>query len=129
MRDETISTCRGAIISGICTLDLSKSRANDAALDILRACKLTGNFHANLEIVIRDIGAFDKVTHQIEPNPKLPYWPDCRHVVFKPNENTPADMFGEIIKSLEAQIGFEAPWRVKPLHGLVSKQRDVHSLV
>src|SRR5262245_4588648 len=28
-----------------CALDLSKSRANDAVLDILKAYKLTGNFH------------------------------------------------------------------------------------
>jgi hypothetical protein len=93
-----------------CALDLSKSRANDTVLDILKAYKLTGNFHVNLEIVLKDIGAFDKVTYQIEHNPKLPYSPDCRHVVFKPNENIHADMFGEIIKSIEARIGFEAPW-------------------
>ena len=109
-----------------CALDLSKSRANDAVLDILGAYKLTGNFHADLEIVLRDIGAFDQVTYQIEPNPKRSYLPDCRHVVFKPNENVPNDVFGEIIKSIEARIGFEAPWWVKPLRWLISKRRDVH---
>src|SRR5260370_16473918 len=54
-----------------CALDLSKSRANDAVLDILRAYKLTGNFHVNLEIALKDIGVFDKLTHQIERNPQL----------------------------------------------------------
>jgi hypothetical protein len=92
-----------------CALDLSKSRAHDAVLDILRAYKLTGNFHVNLEIVLKDIGVFDKVTYQIERNPKLSYSQDCRHVVFKPHENVPNDMFGEIIKSIKARIGFDAP--------------------
>jgi hypothetical protein len=93
-----------------CALDLSRSRANDAVLDILSAYKLTGNFHVNLAIVLKDIGVFDKVTYQIKGNPKLSYYRDCRHVVFKPNENVPNDMFGEIIKSIKARIGFDAPW-------------------
>jgi hypothetical protein len=96
-----------------CALDLSKSRAHDAALDILRAYKLTGNFHVNLEIVLKGIGVFDKVTYQIERNPKLSYCQDCRHVLFKPNENVPNDMFGEIIKSIKARIAFDAPWWVR----------------
>src|SRR5258707_3438442 len=96
-----------------CALDLSKSRAHDGVLDILRAYKLTGNFHVNLEIVLKDIGVFDKVTYQIERNPKLSYSQDCRHVVFKPNGNAPNDMFGEIIKSIKARIGFESPWWVR----------------
>jgi hypothetical protein len=49
------------------TLDLSETRAYDAALDILAAHKLTGNFRVNLEIVLKDIGAFDKVTYEIKP--------------------------------------------------------------
>jgi len=96
-----------------CALDLSRSRAHDAVLDILKAYKLTGNFHVNLEIVLKDIGVFDKVTYQIERNPKLSYSQDCRHVVFKPNGNAPNDMFGEIIKSIKARIGFESPWWVR----------------
>ena len=102
---------RSALLS--CALDLSKSRTHEAVLDILRAYKLTGNFHVNLEIVLKDIGVFDKVTYQIERNPKLSYSPDCRHVVFEPNENVPNDMFGEIIKSIKARIGFDAPWWVR----------------
>jgi hypothetical protein len=116
-----LSVARSSWLS--CALDLSKSRANDAALDILGAYKLTGNFHVNLEIVLKDIGAFDKVTYQIEPTPRLPYSPNCRHVVFRPNENIPHDMFGEIIKSIEVRIGFDAPWWVVSLRRLISKQR------
>jgi hypothetical protein len=98
-----------------CTLDLSKSRTHDAALDILGAYKLTGNFHVNLEIVLKNLGVFDKVTFQIEPNPRLSYDPDCRHVVFRPNENVHMDMFGEIITSIKGRIGFDAamPWWVR----------------
>jgi hypothetical protein len=95
-----------------CTLDLSQSRAHDAALDILRAHKLTGNFHINLEIVLKDIGVLDKVTYQIESNSKPCYRRDCRHVVFKPNENVSSAVFGEIIEAIRARIGFDAPWWV-----------------
>src|SRR5215475_15658540 len=69
-----------------CALDLSKSRAHDAVLDILRAHKLTGNFHVNLEIVLKDIGVFEKITYMIESATKLRYIRHCRHVVFKPHE-------------------------------------------
>jgi hypothetical protein len=109
-RSEHLAT-RSASLS--CALDLSKSRAHEAVLDILRAYKLTGNFHVNLEIVLKDIGVFDKVTYQIERNPNLSYSRDCRHVVFKPKGNVPRDMLGEIIKSIKTRIGFEAPWWVR----------------
>jgi hypothetical protein len=97
-----------------CTLDLSKSRAYDAALEILRAYKLTGNFHVNLEIVLKDLRAFKKVTFEIEPATKLPYHPDCRHVVFRPNANVSTEQFSEIIRSITERIGFDAalPWWV-----------------
>jgi hypothetical protein len=104
-----------------CGLDLSKSRAHDAVLGILRAYKLTGNFHVNLEIVLKDIGVFDKVTYQIERNPKLSSFQDCRHVVFKPNGNVPSDMFGEIIKSIKARIGFDASWWVRLIRAFYDK--------
>jgi hypothetical protein len=102
---------RSALLS--CALDLSKSRTHEAVLDILRAYKLTGNFHVNLEIVLKDIGVFDKVTYQIERNPKLSCSLDCRHVVFESNGNVPNEMFGDIIKSIKARIGFDAPWWVR----------------
>ena len=96
------------------TLDLSKSRAYDCALDILGVYKLTGNFHVNLEIVLEDLGAFDKVTFEIVPNSHLPYHPDCRRVVFRPNENVHMDRFRAIMRSISDRIGFDAapPWWV-----------------
>jgi hypothetical protein len=106
-----------------CALDLSQSRAHDAALDILRVYKLTGNFHVNLEIVLKDIGVFDKVTYQIESNPTLSYRRDCRHVVFKLNRNVPGDMFGEIIRSIKARIGFDQPWWLRLSRQFISEQR------
>jgi hypothetical protein len=108
-----LATTRSSSLSR--TLDLSKSRAHDVVLDILSAYKLTGNFHLNLEIVLKDIGVFDKVTYQIKRNPKLSYASDCRHVVFKPNENVPDDMFDEIIKSIKARIGFRVAWWMRLL--------------
>src|SRR5712671_7045023 len=78
MGRSELSATRSSSLS--CALDLSKSRAHDAVIQILRAYKLTGNFHVNLEIVLKDIGVFDKVTYQIERNPKLSYSQDCRHV-------------------------------------------------
>jgi hypothetical protein len=97
--------------------------AHDAALDILRAYKLTGNFRVNLEIVLEDIGVFDKVTYRIESTRKLSYLRDCRQVVFEPNENIPSDMFGEIIKSIKARIGVDAPWWVRLFPWHHSEQR------
>ncbi len=96
-----------------CALDLSKSRTYDAALDILGAYKLTGNFHTNLEIVLESIGAFDEVTYELEPKAKLLLHPDFRRVVFRSNAEVRADRFSEIIRSLQARIGFDAalPWR------------------
>lgn len=76
---------------------------------------MTGNFHVNLEIVLKSLGAFDKVTFEVEPKAKLPYHPDCRHVLFRPSTNLPLDRFGEIIRSIEARIGFDVapPWWVE----------------
>jgi len=94
------------------TLDLSKSRTYDAALDILRAYKLTGNFHINLEIVLEGLGVLDEVTFEVEPVAKLPYHPDCRHVAFRPNGNISGERFTEIICSIRTRLGFDAarPW-------------------
>ena len=99
--------------SSSCALDLSKSRTYDAALDILGAYKLTGNFHTNLEIVLKNIGAVDQVTFEPEPKAKLLHHPDCRRVVFRSNPEVRADRFSEIIRSLQARIGSDAalPWR------------------
>ena len=94
------------------TLDLSQSRAYDAALEILGAYKLTGNFPVELQIVLNDLGVLDKVTYEIEP--KFPL-SDSRHVVFRPNDNVHMDRFSEIMRSIESRIGFHAtlPWWVR----------------
>jgi hypothetical protein len=88
-----------------CTLDLSKSRACDATLEILRAYKLTGDFHVNLEIVLKSLGVFDKVTFKVEPTAALPYHPDCRHVVFRPNADLPIIAFNGIIRAGDRHAG------------------------
>jgi hypothetical protein len=97
------------------TLDLSELRAQDSVLEILGAYKLTGNFDINLEIVLKDLGAFDKVTYEIEPESPLPFHTDYRHVAFWPNENVHMDRFNEIMRSIRGQIGFDAtlPWWVR----------------
>jgi hypothetical protein len=93
-------------------LDLSESRAYDSALDIIGAYKLTGNFHADLQIVLKDLGVLDKLTYEIEPKAPLS---DCRHVVFRPNDNVHIDRFSEIIRSIKSRIGYGAtrPWWVR----------------
>jgi hypothetical protein len=100
------------------TLDLSASRAYDSALEILGAYKLTANFHLNLEIVLKDIDAFDRVTFEIEPRSQLPYSPDCRHVLFRPNANVHMDQFSEIIRSIKGRVGFDGtrPWWTRLFH-------------
>jgi hypothetical protein len=82
------------------------------ALDILSAYKLTGNFHINLEIVLKDLGAFDKVAYKIESETLLPFRLDRRQVAFWPNKNVPMERFDEIMRSLTGRIGFDAtpPW-------------------
>jgi hypothetical protein len=99
-------------------LDLSKSRTCDAALEIRGAYKLTGSFRVNLETVLRDLRAYDKVSFEVEPATKLPFHPDCRHVVFRPAANVPADSFGKIIRSIKARLEFDAarPWWVCSLN-------------
>ena len=97
------------------TLDLSASRAYDSALEILEAYKLTGNFHTNLEIVLKEIDAFDKVTFEVKPMSQLPYFTDRRRVLFRPNDNIHMSQFSAIMRSLRRRIGFDAtsPWWVR----------------
>jgi hypothetical protein len=90
------------------TLDLSASRTHDTVLDILGAYKLTGNFHINLEIVLKELGVFDQVAYTIEPETPLPFRPDCRHVAFRPNPGVGMDAFGEIMQQVTDRIGFDA---------------------
>ena len=95
-------------------LDLSESRAYDCAQDILGAYKLSGDFHVDLQIVLKDLGVLDKITYEIEPKAPLS---DCRHVVFRPNDNVHKDRFSEIIRSIKSRIGYDAtrPWWVRLL--------------
>jgi hypothetical protein len=99
-----------------CTLNLSRSRTHDAVLDILRAHKLSGNFHLNLEAVLKDMGFLDKVTYHIERNLALVWSPDCCRVVFSGNKNLPNAMFEDIMRSIAARLGFDRPWWGKLFH-------------
>ena len=112
-RPEPVTT-RSA--SSSCRLELSKWRAHDAALAILDAYKLTGNFHINIEIVLKDLGASEEVTFEIEPKSTLSC-PDRRYVVFRPTENICIERFDEIMDAIRARIGFNAaaPWWVRLL--------------
>jgi hypothetical protein len=92
-----------------CVLDLSRSRTHDAVLDILKAYKLSGNFHDNLGAVLKDMGVSGMVAYEFEPGPVLAF-PDCRHVVFIRAENVPGDRFDDIIASIKTRIGFDVPW-------------------
>jgi hypothetical protein len=96
-----------ALRASSATLELSKSRTYDAALEILGAYKLTGNFHVNLEIVVEALGARNDVAFEVRPVARLPYHPDCRHVEFRANANLSPDRFHEIIRSLLARVGFD----------------------
>jgi hypothetical protein len=104
-------------------LNLSASRAYDSALEILGAYKLTGNFHMNLEIILKDIDAFDKVTFEIEPRSPLPYSSNGRQVLFRPNGNIRMIEFSEIMGSLKERIGFDAtrPWWARAFHWLLAQ--------
>ncbi|HEY7662609.1 MAG TPA: hypothetical protein VH934_05755 [Xanthobacteraceae bacterium] len=99
-------------------LDLSESRAYDCALEILEAYKLTGNFHVNLEVVLKDLGALDEVSFEIEPKSYLAHHPDCRHVAFSPRPGVHADRFAEILRSLKDRIGLDSThsWWSRAFH-------------
>jgi hypothetical protein len=111
-------------------LDLSESRTYDCALEILRAHKLTGNFHVNLEIVLEHLGAFDDLTFEIEPKSQWVVHRDCRHVVFRPNENVDVDRLNEIMHSVRGRIGFDAApsWRGRLFHQLRANRRPAGCL-
>jgi hypothetical protein len=90
-------------------LYLSRLGTHRAALDVLKAYKLSGNFQVNLDAVLKDMGLSGKLTYRIVPSPVLAY-PDRRHVVFKPNGNVPDEVFDGMINSVKVRIGFEEPW-------------------
>jgi hypothetical protein len=90
------------------SLLLSKERAYDCALDILGAYKLTGNFHVNLEIVLRDLGVLDEVEFEITPKYPLSFGSECRQVTFRPKSGIPATRFAAIVRAINDRIGFVA---------------------
>jgi hypothetical protein len=94
------------------TLEISELRTYDAALDTLGAYKLTGNFHAELEIVLKDMRVLDKVAFDIKPKTLLS---DCRHVEFRPVERVRASHFAEIMRAIRNRIGSDTtqPWWVR----------------
>jgi hypothetical protein len=94
------------------TLELSESRAYDAALDTLGAYKLTGNFPIDLEIVLKDLRVLDKVTFAIRPKT---LFCDCRQVEFRPAERVRAAHFNEIMRAIRNRIGSEPsqPWWIR----------------
>jgi hypothetical protein len=94
------------------TLELSESRAYDAALETLGAYKLTGNFPIDLEIVLKDMRVLDKITFEIEPKTLLS---DTRHVQFRPTDKVQLDRFADIVRSVKNRIGADPtrPWWVR----------------
>ena len=83
-------------------LDLSASRTYDCALEILRAYKLTGNFTLEIEIVLKDMAAFDQVTFEVKPKSPLS---DNRRVVFSAKADVTLARFDEIMRSIKSRIG------------------------
>jgi hypothetical protein len=94
------------------TLELSESRTYDAALETLGAYKLTGNFPATLEIVLKNLRVLDKVSFEIMPKTLLS---DTRHVQFRPTDNVHLDRFADIVRSVKNRIGADPtrPWWVR----------------
>ena len=107
-------------------LDVSASAAYDCALDILKAYKLTGNLHVNLEIILNDMGAAKELTFDIAPKHWLGFCRDCRRVAFRRKETVSADRFSRIMRSLSDRIGLDAErswWRS---FLLIAKARRSH---
>jgi hypothetical protein len=92
------------------SLELSQSRTYDAALAILRAHKLTGNFTTEVEVVLRDLGVLNEVTYEVEEPKSL--FSDIRRVVFRVNGNVDAKRFREITRLVHRRIGSRPlrPW-------------------
>ena len=99
-------------------LDLSETRAYDCALDILRAHKLTGNFHTNLEIVLKELGALGRIMFEVDPKYPLALDHDRRHVVFRASDSVRADGFSKIMRSVKGRIGCQTsrPWWASVFH-------------
>lgn len=97
-----------------CTLDLSRSRVRDAARQLQGSRETSANFQLGLKAILKDLGVFDDVTFTVEPISRLPYHPDCRHVVLQPNGDVSAPRFRDVMSSVKARAEFDArrPWWV-----------------
>jgi hypothetical protein len=87
-------------------LDLSEGRAHDAALDILGAYKLTGNFHVNLEVVLKSMGCTDDITFEVAPKSSLLRSSGRRRVVFRPSRTVEIGRFDALMRSISDRIAF-----------------------
>jgi hypothetical protein len=97
------------------SLDLCQTRTYNEALTTLGAYKLTGNFPAELEIALRDLGILDEVTYEIEPKKFSSLLSSVRHVTFRANANVRDERFREIIHLINSRIGVRRPRRARPL--------------
>jgi hypothetical protein len=104
-------------------LELSASRAYDAALEITGAYKLTGNFSVDLEIALKDLGAIGKVTFEIEPKSRLS---DCRRVAFRPSEQVDAREFAAVIVAIRSRLGADSAqaWWTRPFGFGASRNKE-----
>jgi hypothetical protein len=91
------------------TLAISKSRTYDAALTILHAYKLTGDFPTELEIVLRALGVLDNITYRILPKK---YLFQSEGVTFWPKPHISDEAFQKILNAISHHIGSDMtrPW-------------------
>ena len=75
----------------------------DAALEITRAYKLTGNFPVDPEIVLEGLGALGKVA--VEDRSLLLLLSDRRHVAFRAADNVNANEFAAIVHTIKRRLG------------------------
>jgi hypothetical protein len=92
------------------SLELCQTRTYDWALITLGAYKLTGNFPAELEIVLRDLRVLDEVTYKIAPKKLSSLLSSVRHVTFWANANVRDERFREIMHLINSRIGVRRRW-------------------
>jgi hypothetical protein len=102
------------------SLDLCQTRTYDWALTTLGAYKLTGNFTAELEIVLRDLEVLDEVTYEIAPKKLSSLLSSVRHVTFWANVNVRDKRFREIMHLINRRIGVRRRWWARLLDTGVS---------
>ena len=89
---------------------------------------MTGNFHAGLQIVLKDFGVADKVTFEIKPKSMLS---DRRHVEFRINDNAEMDRskFNEIMRAIKSRIGRDPTprWWTRPFRSSCEAERTFGS--